>query len=118
MSPVLPSWKAPPRAAARAAAAASRRGLPVVLKIQSEQIIHKSDIGGVALRLDSEAEVRAAFEKVYCAGRAVAGAVIDGVLVTPMRSGGLERDSRDAEDETPEGRRASIQARGWTMTIL
>jgi acyl-CoA synthetase (NDP forming) len=83
-----------------AAAAASRLGLPVVLKIQSEQIIHKSDIGGVALRLDSEAEVRAAFEKVYCAGRAVAGAVIDGVLVTPMRSGGLELLAGVTKDPT------------------
>jgi acetate---CoA ligase (ADP-forming) len=73
-----------------AAAAATRLGFPVVLKIQSEQITHKSDIGGVALRLNNEADVRTAFEKVYAAGKAVQGAVIDGVLVAPMRSGGLE----------------------------
>ena len=73
-----------------AAAAATRLGFPVVLKIQSEQITHKSDIGGVALRLNNEADVRTAFEKVYAAGKAVPGAVIDGVLVAPMRSGGLE----------------------------
>jgi acetate---CoA ligase (ADP-forming) len=73
-----------------AAAAAVRPGLPVVLKIQSDQITHKSDIGGVALRLKSEAEVRAAFEKVLSAGNAVPGAMIDGVLVAPMRSDGLE----------------------------
>ena len=73
-----------------AAAAATRLGFPVVLKIQSEQITHKSDIGGVALRLNNEADVRTAFEKVYAAGKAVQGAAIDGVLVAPMRSGGLE----------------------------
>ncbi len=73
-----------------AAAAATRLGFPVVLKIQSEQITHKSDIGGVALRLNNEADVRTAFEKVYAAGKAVQGAEIDGVLVAPMRSGGLE----------------------------
>ncbi|HVT68710.1 MAG TPA: acetate--CoA ligase family protein, partial [Trebonia sp.] len=73
-----------------AAAAAARLGLPVVLKICSAQITHKSDIGGVALRLDSEAAVRAAYERVRAAGDRVAGATVEGVLVLPMRSGGLE----------------------------
>jgi succinyl-CoA synthetase beta subunit len=40
--------------------------------------------------VSSEAEVRAAYEKVRAAGDAVAGATIDGVLVTPMRTGGTE----------------------------
>ena len=83
-----------------AAAAATRLGFPVVLKIQSEQITHKSDIGGVALRLNNEADVRAAFEKVYAAGKAVPGAVIDGVLVAPMRSGGLELLAGITKDPT------------------
>jgi acyl-CoA synthetase (NDP forming) len=65
-------------------------GLPVALKICSAQITHKSDIGGVVLGLSSEADVRAAYEKVRAAGEAVPGARIDGVLVTPMRSGGAE----------------------------
>jgi acyl-CoA synthetase (NDP forming) len=43
---------------------AGRVGLPVALKICSAQIAHKSDIGGVALGLSSEAEVRAGYEKV------------------------------------------------------
>jgi acyl-CoA synthetase (NDP forming) len=51
---------------------------------------HKSDIGGVALGLGSAAEVRAGYEKARAAGEAVPGASIDGVLVTPMRSGGTE----------------------------
>jgi acyl-CoA synthetase (NDP forming) len=73
-----------------AAAAAAALGMPVVLKICSAQITHKSDIGGVALHLDTEAAVRAAYEKVRAAGDAVPGAVVEGVLVLPMRSGGVE----------------------------
>jgi acyl-CoA synthetase (NDP forming) len=78
------------RSADEAAAAARRIGLPVALKICSAQITHKSDIGGVALGLSSEAEVRAAYEKIRAVGAAVPGAVVDGVLVTAMRPGGVE----------------------------
>jgi acyl-CoA synthetase (NDP forming) len=73
-----------------AAAAAARLGFPVVLKIVSAQITHKSDIGGVALRLGTEQEVRDAYERVRAAGDAVAGADIEGVLVLPMRPEGVE----------------------------
>jgi acetate---CoA ligase (ADP-forming) len=67
-----------------AAAAAERFGSPVALKICSPDIAHKSDIGGVALGLSDAQEVRAGFERVLSAGRAVTSA-IDGVLVSPMR---------------------------------
>jgi acyl-CoA synthetase (NDP forming) len=73
-----------------AVAAAQRLGTPVALKVSSAQITHKSDIGGVALGLGSASEVAAAYQKVRAAGDAVAGASIDGVLVTPMRTGGVE----------------------------
>jgi acetate---CoA ligase (ADP-forming) len=73
-----------------AADAARRLGLPVALKICSAQIAHKSDIGGVALGLSTEAEVRAAYARVSAAGRAVPDARIDGVLVSRMRTGGVE----------------------------
>jgi acyl-CoA synthetase (NDP forming) len=76
-----------------AAEIAFRVGLPVALKICSTQITHKSDIGGVVLGLGSEAEVRAGYEKVRAAGsrfQAVPEATVDGVLVTPMRTGGIE----------------------------
>jgi acyl-CoA synthetase (NDP forming) len=86
--PVVPGGLA--GSAEEAVEIARRVGLPVALKICSAQITHKSDIGGVALGLGSEAEVRAGYEKVRAAGEAVADAVIDGVLVTPMRSGGAE----------------------------
>src|SRR4029077_7520690 len=69
---------------------ARRVGLPVALKICSAQITQKSDIGGVVLGLGSEAEVRAGYEKVRAAGQGVPEASVDGVLVTPMRTGGAE----------------------------
>jgi acetyltransferase len=49
---------------AQAAAAAAEIGFPVVLKILSPQISHKSDVGGVALNLQSADEVRRAAERM------------------------------------------------------
>lgn len=72
-----------------AVAAAERLGCPVVLKICSAAIAHKSDIGGVALGLGDPDAVRAAFVRVLAAGRAVTDDV-EGVLVSPMRTGGTE----------------------------
>jgi acyl-CoA synthetase (NDP forming) len=89
--PVVPGGLA--GSADEAVEIAFRVGLPVALKICSAQITHKSDIGGVVLGLGSEAEVRAGYEKVRAAGsrfQAVPEASVDGVLVTPMRSGGTE----------------------------
>ena len=86
--PVVPGELA--GSAEQAAAIARQVGLPAAVKICSAQITHKSDIGGVVLGLGSAAEVRAGYEKVRAAGEAVPGASIDGVLVTPMRSGGTE----------------------------
>jgi acetate---CoA ligase (ADP-forming) len=86
--PVVPGGLA--SSAGEAAEIARNVGLPVALKICSAQITHKSDIGGVVLGLSSEAEVRAGYEKVRAAGQAVPDATVDGVLVTPMRSGGTE----------------------------
>jgi acetyltransferase len=51
--PVVPTVLA--RSADEAATAADRMGFPVVLKIESLQITHKSDVGGVALRLEPSA---------------------------------------------------------------
>ncbi len=86
--PVVPGELA--GSAAEAVAIARKVGLPVALKICSAQITHKSDVGGVVLGLGSETEVRAGYEKVRAAGEGIPGASIDGVLVTPMRSGGTE----------------------------
>ena len=47
-----------------AASAAAKIGFPVVLKVLSPEVSHKSDVGGVELNLATEAEVRAAFERI------------------------------------------------------
>jgi acyl-CoA synthetase (NDP forming) len=86
--PVVPAELA--QSADEAVAAARRLGLPAALKICSAQIAHKSDIGGVALGLRSDAEVRAAYDRVRAAGESAAAGSIDGVLVSPMRTGGVE----------------------------
>jgi acetate---CoA ligase (ADP-forming) len=86
--PVVPAELV--QSADQAVAAARRLGLPAALKICSAQIAHKSDVGGVALGLRSEEEVRAAYQRVRAAGESAAGAGIDGVLVSPMRTGGIE----------------------------
>jgi acyl-CoA synthetase (NDP forming) len=76
---------------AEAATRAARRlGSPVALKVCSAQITHKSDIGGVALGVHGDAQVRDAYRRVLAAGQTVPEAVVDGVLVTPMRAGGVE----------------------------
>lgn len=74
-----------------AVAVALRLAAPVVLKIVSPDITHKSDIGGVALGLRDAAAVRAAFDAMHISVRRQAPtARIDGVLVAPMLSGGVE----------------------------
>jgi acyl-CoA synthetase (NDP forming) len=84
--PVVPATLA--RNADQAVAAARAIGDRVVLKIASDDIAHKSDIGGVALNLEGDVAVADAFRRIMAV--APAGARIDGVLVAPMRSGGLE----------------------------
>ena len=77
--------------AAGALAAAAALGMPVVLKIVSPDIAHKSDIGGVRLNLADEAAVAAAHDEILAAVRRHAPeAAIEGMMVAPMRRGGLE----------------------------
>lgn len=71
-------------------AAAALAG-PVVIKIASPDIAHKSDIGGVALNVSGEKDVAAAFRAVVqAASEKLPDARIDGALVSPMRPRGLE----------------------------
>ncbi len=68
-----------------AAAAAATIGYPVVLKLHSETITHKTDVGGVRLDITTEGEVRRAFEAIAEAVREHAGAGhFQGVTVQPM----------------------------------
>jgi acetyl coenzyme A synthetase (ADP forming)-like protein len=74
-----------------AVAAADEIGYPVVVKITSPDILHKSDIGGVRLGLDSASEVERAFEEVISAARRfMPTALIMGVTVDQMIPTGKE----------------------------
>jgi len=71
--------------------AAKKLGYPVVLKIVSPQITHKSDVGGVKLNLDSDQAVGDAFDAVTAAARRAApDATIAGVSVQRMAEPGIE----------------------------
>jgi acetate---CoA ligase (ADP-forming) len=85
--PVVPGRVA--RSAGEAVVAANAVGRPAVVKICSDLVTHKSDIGGVALGLTSDQEIREAYARVTAAaGRA--GDSSGEVLVTAMRAGGVE----------------------------
>ena len=65
--------------------AARTLGFPVVLKVLSAQISHKSDVGGVALNLESEQEVATAAQAMLVrAAQQRPDAVIEGFTVQPM----------------------------------
>ena len=87
--PVLPEELA--AGPAQAADMATDVGYPVVLKVVSPQIIHKTEIGGVALNLQTAKAVEDAAKGILA--RAVAAhpdAVIEGLLVAPMAPSGVE----------------------------
>jgi acetate---CoA ligase (ADP-forming) len=87
--PVVPSRLA--RNADEAAAASERIGFPVALKIESAQITHKSDVGGVALNLTNSAEVSAAFTRMKSAiANKNPRAEIAGIMVQRMVPEGIE----------------------------
>ncbi len=73
------------QSAEQAAATAQEMGYPVVLKLFSETITHKTDVGGVQLNLQDAAAVRAAYNKIQ---KSVADKVgtehFLGVTVQPM----------------------------------
>ncbi|MFQ6025538.1 MAG: acetate--CoA ligase family protein, partial [Nitrosopumilaceae archaeon] len=66
-------------------------GYPVVMKIASPQIIHKSDAGGVKVGLKNDSEVESAFKDIVeNAKKYDKKAVIKGVLIQEMVKGGKE----------------------------
>jgi acetate---CoA ligase (ADP-forming) len=77
--------------AEEAAAYARVLGFPVVAKLASRQVQHKSDIGAVRLNLASDSAVRRAYTDIMSRGRNVAAERdIDGVLIQSMIAGGVE----------------------------
>ncbi|HEX5404958.1 MAG TPA: acetate--CoA ligase family protein [Pseudonocardiaceae bacterium] len=79
------------RDADEALAAAERIGYPVVLKVVSESITHKSDHGCVILNVRDEHQARQAFDSISAnATAAYPDAVIEGIAVEAMARSGLE----------------------------
>lgn len=78
-------------ATAEASAAAAALGFPVVAKIASPDILHKTEIGGVILNLPDAEAVRTAHATLMQRAReAMPAARLDGVLIAPMVKGGVE----------------------------
>ncbi len=74
-----------------AVSAANNVGWPVVMKILSPDILHKSEIGGVLLNITNEASVRDGFDVLISrAGEHFPNARVDGVLVAKQLTGGVE----------------------------
>ena len=71
--------------------AARETGFPVAMKLRSTKVTHKTDVGGIALGLKNDADVRNAFtsmqERLNLAGWADA---MEGVIIQPMIKGGQE----------------------------
>lgn len=95
--PVTPARFAATRESA--VAAACEIGFPVVMKVESRDIAHKSDVGGVVLRIQDEKEAAAAYDAILSSVAVrQAAARVEGVLVarqaSPMRETivGMTRD--------------------------
>jgi acetate---CoA ligase (ADP-forming) len=87
--PVVPGDTA--HTAAEAVRIATAIGYPVVLKIVSPDLLHKSDVGGIVLNLDSEAAVKAAYEDLMQRiGASHPEAHLEGALVEKMAAPGVE----------------------------
>jgi acyl-CoA synthetase (NDP forming) len=87
--PVAPGGVA--RSADEAAELARRIGFPVVVKLASHLIVHKTEMGGIMLNLADEAAVRQAFDTIRA--RLVEQdqlPAMEGVLIQPMVTGGVE----------------------------
>jgi acyl-CoA synthetase (NDP forming) len=79
------------RGVEEAAAAAAAIGYPVVLKLVSETITHKSDVGGVVLDLRSDEDVRSAYRSLEERLTALGWRDrMQGVLIQPLLREGLE----------------------------
>src|SRR5215831_16165938 len=87
--PVQPGGIA--RTADEAVALAKQIGYPVAVKLASHQILHKTEIGGVQLNLLDERVVRKAFDSIRMGLiRNNQLEAMEGVLVQPMVTGGVE----------------------------
>jgi acyl-CoA synthetase (NDP forming) len=74
---------------AEAVSTAERLGYPLVAKIVSPDVLHKSDVGGVILGLDTPAAVESAVETLVARTQQI-GARLDGILLQRQVSSGIE----------------------------
>lgn len=87
--PIVPTRLA--GSAREAVSLAGELGFPVVLKVTSPDIVHKSDVGGVRVGLKTAQAVRRAYREIVEGARqAVPSARIHGVAVQPMAPRGVE----------------------------
>jgi acyl-CoA synthetase (NDP forming) len=87
--------------AEEAATAAASLGFPVVLKVQSPDIPHKTEAGGVRLNLTDAHAVQVAYREIVgAAERYRPGAAIEGVLVQRMAPKGHELVIGVVDDDT------------------
>lgn len=86
--------KVPPYALVKSAndavKAAKKIGYPLVMKIVSPQILHKTDVGGVKVGLDNDADVRKTFNDMYGRLSKKKGVQVKGVLLEKMVPKGVE----------------------------
>ena len=74
-----------------AASMAKGLGFPVVMKLRSPQVVHKSDVGGVRLNVRTEEEAAQAFDEIQATlKKAMPAATFEGVSVERMITGGVE----------------------------
>jgi len=79
------------RTAKEASAIAERIGFPLVMKISSPDILHKTDVGGVKLTINSEIAAEDAFSEITSnVRRLMPDAFINGVMLYEMITGGKE----------------------------
>ena len=71
--------------------AANKLGFPVVLKVDSSEILHKTEAGVVRVNVKDDVEVRSVFNQIIDSAKKVSDAKnINGVLVEEMVTGGIE----------------------------
>ncbi|CPL86245.1 acetyl-CoA synthetase [Bordetella pertussis] len=76
---------------AQAAAIATELGFPVALKIVSPEILHKSDVGGVQLAVQTADEARSVYTSMMApVRRNCPQARIDGIAIAPMARPGVD----------------------------
>lgn len=79
------------QSAIEAGVIAERIGFPVVMKISSPDILHKTDVGGVKLNINSALVAEDAFKEITTnATRFMPDAYIEGVMIYEMIKGGKE----------------------------